>query len=88
VKCRFKSRDDSFRLLPALPDDWKNGEINGICLRNGQSADISWSEGKLQKAVIYAKFNCSCSVTYKSKTTSLNLQEGNVYTLDDALNRR
>jgi alpha-L-fucosidase 2 len=44
-----QSHDNLIHLLPALPEDWKDGEISGICLRGGIVADISWKNGKLDR---------------------------------------
>ncbi len=44
-------------LLPALPDSWKSGKINGVKARGNLTFDIEWSEGKLKKATVTAEKN-------------------------------
>ena len=39
-------------LLPALPEEWKNGTIKGLKARGNYSVDISWENGELKQAVI------------------------------------
>jgi len=42
-------RDGELKLLPALPDEWKNGKIRGLHLRNGKTVDFEWKDGKVIK---------------------------------------
>lgn len=49
------SSDEYIELLPALPDDWQNGSIKGICARNGYEVDIEWQNGKLTSYAIHSK---------------------------------
>lgn len=40
----LQSHDDEIHILPALPFDWKKGEIHGLRARGGILVDISWDE--------------------------------------------
>lgn len=40
-------RGGEVKLLPALPDEWKNGRIRGLRLRNGETIDFEWKDGKV-----------------------------------------
>lgn len=51
----LQSHLDEIFLLPALPDEWKNGKITGICAEGGFVLDIDWKEGKLKEVMLYSK---------------------------------
>lgn len=47
-----QSHDGAVHVLPALPDAWKEGSVEGLKTRGGFKVDINWSDGVLEEAAI------------------------------------
>ena len=41
-------------LFPALPDAWKNGELKGVSIKGNLKMNLSWENGSLKSALIFA----------------------------------
>ncbi len=81
----LQSQDGKIHLLPALPDDWKNGKVTGLRARDGFQVDIAWQDGKLIAAKIRSDFGEPCIVNYGGKTVSLQIKMGRAIRLDGNL---
>ncbi len=55
-------------LLPALPDSWKNGRINGVKARGNFTFDIEWKNGKLIAATVYAAASGTLKLKLNDRT--------------------
>ncbi|MBU3011300.1 glycoside hydrolase family 95 protein [Polaribacter vadi] len=72
----LQSHTGEIRLLPALPSDWKNGAVKGLCAKGGFVINIKWKDGKLTKAQIYSKNGGVANIKYKSKIINVNTLVG------------
>ena len=48
----MQSHEGFIRLLPAVPDDWKTGELKGVRARGGFELDFQWIDKKVTKLKI------------------------------------
>jgi alpha-L-fucosidase 2 len=62
-----QSHDGSIYLLPAIPDQWKQGTIKGLIARGGFVIDMSWKNGKLTWLKIQSKLGGNCRLRITSE---------------------
>ena len=68
-------------LLPALPDAWSEGNINGLCAKGGFEINIEWKDGKLLQALITSNSGERCNVRYGESTLNFGTKKGKCYTV-------
>ncbi len=62
IEMLLQSHNGSLHLLPALPDEWKEGTVKGIKSRGNFTVDMEWRENRLAKSVILANEGGVCRV--------------------------
>ena len=75
VEMLMQSHDGALHLLPALPDVWKAGSIDGIRARGGfEIISMEWKDSKLVKVVIKSTLGGNCRLRVPNKISATNLQ--------------
>ena len=69
------------QLLPALPDAWEEGSVEGLLARGNFEVDLRWSNGQLMEAVITSNAGQPCQVRYGDQTLSFKTKKGQTYTI-------
>ncbi|WVW83139.1 hypothetical protein I302_105157 [Kwoniella bestiolae CBS 10118] len=67
---------DEVDLLPALPLEWSNGKLSGICLRGGWTVDVEWKDSTLYQVVLNAKIAAKKLITYRDAEYLVSLAPG------------
>ena len=49
-------------VLPALPDDWEDGSVEGLIARGNFEVDMTWEDSALDEMVIKSNLGGECSV--------------------------
>jgi alpha-L-fucosidase 2 len=75
----LQSQSGEIRLLPALPKEWKTGEVKGLCARGGFIVDMKWEEGSLSSVRISSRKGGLCKLDYKGKKIVLETEPDSNY---------
>ncbi|MDR0949624.1 MAG: glycoside hydrolase family 95 protein [Lachnospiraceae bacterium] len=60
-------------LLPALPNAWTNGQVNGLCVKGNAQIAIVWKDALLVECTLTAYAPLCVSLRYQEKTILVNL---------------
>jgi alpha-L-fucosidase 2 len=63
----LQSHEGGLEFLPAVPQDWWNGNVKGLRAKGGFTVDVEWQGGSLTRAVIYSNKGKDCTVFSKSR---------------------
>jgi len=72
----IQSHNNVIRLLPAVPKEWRKGDVKGLCARGGFVIDMKWIDNKLLKAEVSSEKGGKCTILYNGKYQELNLKSG------------
>jgi len=66
----------TIELLPALPDNWKDGAVSGIRARGGLTVDMTWENSRVTRLTLNAQQSCSVTLTMNGERRSVKLKKG------------
>ena len=69
------------QLLPALPDAWEEGSVEGLLARGNFEVDLRWANGQLQEAIITSNAGQPCQLRYGDQTLNFKTKKGQTYTI-------
>lgn len=72
----IQSDGKSVHLLPALPEEWKCGNVRGLKARGGFTIDIRWENGKAVDAVVYSPRGGETDIIANGKVRHVSLRPG------------
>lgn len=75
----MQSHSGFIHLLPALPDAWHEGKVKGLCARGNFTIDMTWNDGKLERANILSGSGEKCIVRYGDQTCTFKTRKGKHY---------
>lgn len=76
MQSRLTDRSTVIELLPALPKEWNNGKVSGLCARGGYEVSFEWKGGKVRDAQIKAKKAGTVTLLYNNQRKTLKLKAG------------
>jgi alpha-L-fucosidase 2 len=63
-------------LLPALPKEWSEGSVSGLCARGGFELSFQWKGGHVRRAEMKARQSGTVTLLYNSQRKTLKLKAG------------
>ena len=72
----MQSGNGRIELLPALPEQWKDGAVSGLCARGGYEVSFEWKDGKVRSCSIKAKQNGTVTLLYNGQQKTVKLKAG------------
>lgn len=72
----YDTKTTTITLLPALPDNWKDGEVKGILARGGYAIDMKWENKKVTALTITAQKAGKVKLNYNGKVRTVSVKAG------------
>ena len=72
----MQSGDGKIELLPALPEQWKDGAVSGLCARGGYEVSFEWKGGYVRDCQIKAKKAGTVTLLYNGQQKTVKLKAG------------
>ncbi len=69
----LQSEDGKIKILPALPDEMKNGKIKGLLAKGGIKVDIEWKNSKLSSLVLVTPHEQTAILTIEGADKEIHL---------------
>jgi len=64
-----QTQNGAISILPALPDEWKNGSITGIRTYGGFEVSIEWKNNQVQQLIIKSNLGGNCRIQVPNEVT-------------------
>ena len=81
VEMLMQSTRESITLLPALPEQWKDGSVKGICARGGFVIDMEWKDGRVISFTLTARNDAKTKLFVNGKTLNVKMKKGETRTV-------
>ncbi|MGN0280946.1 MAG: glycosyl hydrolase family 95 catalytic domain-containing protein [Prevotella sp.] len=74
----LQSDGSTITLLPALPAEWSEGKVSGICARGGHTVNMTWSNGQVTELSIKSRCDGKVNIVVNGKTKTIKTKADTV----------
>ena len=74
IEMLMQSSATSITLLPALPAQWKDGSVQGICARGGFVVDMDWKDGRVTRLHITSRKGGKTRIFFNGQSKKISLK--------------
>lgn len=78
----LQSTSTDFTLLPALPEQWKDGSFTGLRTRCGVTVDAEWHYGKVSTIRLHPILDGHITMNVNGNKISVEIQSGKTITME------
>ena len=80
----LQSNEERTVLLPALPKEWSEGSVTGLCGVGAVAYNLSWKDGGLEEVTLLPKYDTELTLLYKGIRRTISLKSNIAVTLHSA----
>ena len=77
----LQSHSNHIELLPALPRQWADGEVSGLCARGGYEISMKWRDGRVTAATITARQSGAVDILCNGSLKTIKVKAGKARSL-------
>lgn len=81
IEMLMQSTEQTVTLLPALPVQWKDGSVKGICARGGFVIDMAWKDSQVVALTVYSRKEGKTTFCYNGRQQKIRMKAGEKLTL-------
>lgn len=76
VEMLMQSTGNTITLLPALPEEWSDGYVRGICARGGFVVEMDWRDGRVTSLYVKSRNGGRTTLYFNGQKCVVSLKAG------------
>ncbi len=76
IEMLMQSTPSSITLLPALPEEWADGNVSGICARGGFVVSMKWSNSRVTELTLTSRQGGKTTLAFNGRKKTVSMKAG------------